>query len=218
MEYSTLLPKKYIVMGILSLRLAYYQEEEPKNIREEYEKEAAGRDRDLHDRERRIRELEEQREQKERDPDPDRGDILTLIKDHLNKSDKQTKLISTPIMETYLKPAETKKSGGIKMVQKTIVNQKARRKKAATKTRTSEYAALKKRVQARIRKERMSAYKGHGKRIAKLPVKERKAARKRIKDSLMLTQKTMFKTFVGKNKINIESLRKLLKQKIKWDL
>jgi hypothetical protein len=113
--------------------------------------------------------------------------------------------------------------GGIRVTQKQVINEKTRRRRAAqkgTKTRTkkksSEYVALKKKVQARIRAERAKHYKKISVEINKLPKAKRKTARLQARKTLMKTQKEIFSKMTGTKKMAIKDLRKLVTAAIRF--
>jgi hypothetical protein len=112
--------------------------------------------------------------------------------------------------------------GGIKVTQKQIVNEKTKRRKAAEKdgksqkkTKSSAYTALKKKVQAVVRKERTKKYKQLNEEIKKMPKEKQKATRDKVKRTLMKTQKELFSKMVGKKKISVKDLQKLLNFKFR---
>ena len=113
--------------------------------------------------------------------------------------------------------------GGIRVTQKQVINEKTRRRRAAqkgTKTRTkkksSEYVALRKKVQARIRAERAKHYKKISVEINKLPKAKRKTARLQARKTLMKTQKEIFSKMTGTKKMAIKDLRKLVTAAIRF--
>ena len=113
--------------------------------------------------------------------------------------------------------------GGIRVTQKQVINEKTRRRRAAqkgtkarTKKKSSEYVALKKKVQARIRAERAKHYKKISVEINKLPKAKRKTARLQARKTLMKTQKEIFSKMTGTNKMAIKDLRKLVTAEIRF--
>ena len=86
---------------------------------------------------------------------------------------------------------------GVKVVTKQIINEKVRRRKAATKdskkrkkVAKSEYGVVKKAVQTRVRKLRATEYKKLSSQIDKMPRSKRKAARKVVKKRLINSKRT----------------------------
>lgn len=159
-----------------------------------------------------------------REPQPRPDNMADIIRAALAvRPHTETKIVPIPVssapgvIHTTRQPVA--KSDGIKIIQKTVVNEKSRRRKAATKGRKkkqSQYAATKKRVMAKIRKDRASEYKKHGERIKKLPPNQRKSERLKIRKSLMAKQKTVFATMRGKSRITLDALKKLERSSIKW--
>ncbi len=113
-------------------------------------------------------------------------------------------------------------AGGIKITNTQTVNERTRRKRAATKDKkirkkraTKEYAKLRRQVQARIRAARSKEYKSMSKKIAKIPKGERASARKKARSALMSKQKEMFHKMKPAS-LSLDRLRQLLGKNIVW--
>ena len=166
-----------------------------------------------------LKQLKALREERTPDSGADMAEMIRRQLSNITIRPTTVPSTTTPVIHTQ-QPALSKATPAIKITQKTVVNEKTRRRKAATrdtKKRRSEYTDLKKRVQARIRKDRAAKYKKESSRISKLPVSQRAAIKKKTRTQYMQKQKALFKTFVGKNKISLAALRKLLSSTIKWN-
>ena len=108
------------------------------------------------------------------------------------------------------------------MITKQVVNERSRRRKAATKDTKrrkkktkSEYQSVKKAVQTRVRKLRAEEFKKLSAKIAKIPRGKRKAAREVVRKRLMNVQKSLFSRMTL-DKMDLKELKKLVSKRIKF--
>ncbi len=119
--------------------------------------------------------------------------------------------------------ARTMRRGdGIKITNTQTVNERSRRRRAASKDKKSrkkraskEYTKIKKQIMTKVRKSRAAEYKYINKKISKLPVKQRKSARDRARKALMKRQKEHFSK-LKPGITTLERLRGLLKKGVQW--
>ncbi len=111
---------------------------------------------------------------------------------------------------------------GIRITNKQTVNERSRRRRAASKDKKSrkkraskDYMKIKKQVMAKVRASRTAEYKSISKNINKLPIKQRKSARDRARKALMKRQKEHFAK-LKPDITSLERLRGLLKRGVQW--
>ena len=131
-------------------------------------------------------------------------------------------VIHTVGQQQYPYPPPAARGDGVKVITKQVVNERSRRRKAATKDTKrrkkktkSEYQSVKKAVQTRVRKLRAEEFKKLSAKIAKIPRGKRKAAREVVRKRLMNVQKSLFSRMTL-DKMDLKELKKLVSKRIKF--
>ena len=119
------------------------------------------------------------------------------------------------------KEKDTDKKPGISVVQKVTVKQnepKTKKRKSTITAKRKEYNALKRKTIAAIQKGKTAAYKRENEVIKKMPVKQRKAARAKLKATLQDRKNALVKQLPKAGKMTLADLAVLISKvkKLKW--
>ena len=112
----------------------------------------------------------------------------------------------------------------IKNVAKAIANEKKVRFKKVSGSKVKkrqlrkQYTSLKTETRKRIKAGKKAHYSRENDKIKKLPVKQRKAARAKLKAELSKREKTLLKSLPPASKMKVADLRKLISRtkQLKW--
>jgi hypothetical protein len=112
----------------------------------------------------------------------------------------------------------------IKNVAKAIANERKVRKTKVSKSKVSkralkkQYTTLKAETRKRIKQGKKAHYARENESIKKLPVKERKAARAKLKAELSKREKVLMKSLPSAAKMKVADLRRLIvkTKSLKW--
>ena len=150
-----------------------------------------------------------------------RADLQKLVTILEEKRKRPTHdLLVPPMATTVPAVARVQGKGGLKVIQKVNVQQTIKKKKRVTgvTARRKEYNKMKKALLAAFRKAKKDAYGAENDKIKKIPSKERKAARQKLRQELQDKLNRLKKHLPSAAKLKRSAIDKLISaaKQLKW--